>query len=288
MSRSAPKGKGMTLPYRRSVTNTKSPAETPVEIFRKIKKRRRETKHKQAQESMSRPASEWPDVGGSQLFGSGHGYGMDVNKFLGAKELRALSAISLGARKGASKVITERNYRYVQIKDENDKNMNGKTGLLIENDTEKYPNLFKYIITLIEPVGNMFVYYAEDESKFTDVPTSTEDSALTTRINKEAMEKALRRQEEMCSHHDKKTCLQKVLGFFGISKFKSHKKSVKKSVKKSHKKSVKKSNKKNAKKSVKKSLKKSHKKSLKKSHKKSLKKSHKKSHKKSNKKNAKK
>jgi hypothetical protein len=281
MSRSAAKGKGMS--YRGgSVTKTKSVAKILQE-----RQRRRERTHdrikKQTQKSMSRPASEWPDMGpsrGSQLFGTGFGYGTGVIGFLGTKELPAAAATSLGARKGSSKVITERNYRYVKIKDENDKNMNGKTGFLIENDTEKYPDLSKYIITLVEPVGNMFVYYADDESKFTDVPTGTKDSVHTTRINKKAMEKALRRQEEMCSHHDTKTCLQKVLKFFGISKFKSHKKTVKKS----HKKTVKKSHKKSVKKSHKKSVKKSHKKSVKKSHKKSVKKSHKKS----NKKNAKK
>jgi hypothetical protein len=276
MSRSAAKGKGMS--YRGgSVTKTKSVAKILQE-----RQRRRERTHdrikKQTQKSMSRPASQWPDMGpsrASKLFGTPFGFKL-VSEFLNEKDLPAVGATSLGARKGASEVITERGYRYVRIKDKDDKRMNGKTGFLIENDTEKYPDLSKYTITLDKPVANMFVYYADDESKFTDVPRSTKDSAHTTRINKEAMEKALRRQEEMCSHHDKKTCLQKVLGFFGISKFKSHKKSVKKSHKKSHKKSVKKSHKK----SVKKSNKKNAKKSVKKSNKKSVKKTNKKNAKK--------
>ena len=133
---------------------------------------------------------------------------------------------------GASKVITERGYKYEKIKDKNDKNMNGKTGFLIDLTHLEDPDQFKYIITLDKPVANMFVYYTNDDSKFEDVPTGTKDSAHTTRINKEAMESALRRQEEMCGNHHTKTCLQKVLKFFGLSKFKSHKKSVKKSVKK--------------------------------------------------------
>jgi hypothetical protein len=266
---SQPKGKGMT--YRGgSVTKIKSVAKILQE-----RQNRRKKKYdriaKQAQKSMSRPASEWPDMGpsrGSKLFGTGFGYGIeDVIKFLDKKDLPAVSATSLGARKGASKVIIERGYRYVIIKDKDDKRMDGKTGFLIENDTEKYPTLFKYIITLDKPVGNMFVYYTNDKSKFKDVPRSTKDSAHTTRINKQAMEKALKRQEDMCKH-DKDTCLQKVLKFFRLSKFKSHKKSVKKSHKKSVKKSVKKSHKKSVKKSHKKSVKKSHKNNVKKNAKK--------------------
>jgi hypothetical protein len=236
---------------------------------------RRERKSTRVRKSMSkRLPSQYPDMGPQSrahkvLAGSGMGFGEIVFPGVGPRELRALSAVSLGARRGASKVITERGYRYVKIIDKDDKNMDGKTGFLTDLrglNPENRPS--RYIITLDKPLANIFLYHTDDRSKFVDVPSGTIDSAHRTRINDKKLEEAIMRQEAMCDHA-KPTCLQKVLTFLGFSsKFSAHKKSIKKTPKKSVKKVSKKTPKKSIKKMPKKSVKKTPKKAPKKTPKK--------------------
>ena len=240
---------------------------------------RRERKSTRVRQSMSkRLPSQYPDMGdrtrGDNLIsGSGWGNGMALIPYVGKRELRALSAVSLGARRGASKVIKERGYRYVKIIDSDDKNMDGKTGFLTDLrglNPENRPS--RYIITLDKPLANIFLYHTNDRSKFVDVRSGTKDSARRTRINDKKLEEAIMRQEAMCDH-TKPTCLQKVLTFLGFSsKFTARKKTPKKSVKKVSKKTPKKSIKKVSKKSIKKTPKKAPKKSVKKAPKKAPKK----------------
>ena len=210
---------------------------------------RRERKSTRVRKSMSkRLPSQYPDMGPQSrahkvLAGSGMGFGEIVFPGVGPRELRALSAVSLGARRGASKAIKERGYRYVKIIDSDDKNMNGKTGFLTDlSDLNPENRPSRYIITLDQPLANIFLYHTDDRSKFVNVESGTKDSARRTRINEKKLEEAIMRQEEMAMcDHTKPTCLQKVLTFLGFSsKFTARKKTPKKSVKKASKKTPKK------------------------------------------------
>jgi len=232
--------------------------------IRRRKDKRKKRKSDGVIKGMNRSPDKWPDMGKSRnIFRTGFDYAKPfVIDYLNEEDLPTIAMLGLGPRRGAMKTIKERGYRHVQIKDKDQKNMDGLTGFL----TQYRPNM--YVIKLKKPVGNISVYYTDDTSKFIDVPTSTKDSAHTTRVNKNALELAMKRQEEMCDHM-KPTCLQKVLTFLGFSsKFTARKNSVKKT----HKKSVKKASKKTPKKSVKKASKKSIKKTPKKSVKKAPKK----------------
>ena len=217
---------------------------------------RREKNRTRVRKSMSkRHPSQYRDMGhqtraSKLLAGSGMGFGQIVFPYAGPRELRALSATSVGTFRGSSTAIKERNYRYVKIIDKDDENMDGKTGFLTDLRGLKQENRpSRYIITLDKPLANIFVYYTDDKRKFVDVESGTKDSARRTRINDKKLEEALMSKEAMCKDHESKTCLQKVLKFLGFSsKFIARKKSVKKSFKKSVKKSFKKSVKKSVKK----------------------------------------
>jgi hypothetical protein len=237
-----------------------------AQVYKDMHKRR-ERKSTRMRKSMSkRPPSEYPDMGPQTqahkvLAGSGMGFGKIVFPYAGPRELRALSATSVGTRRGASTVIKERGYRYVKIIDKDDKNMDGKTGFLTDLrglNSKNRPS--RYIITLDQPLANIFLYHTDDRSKFVDVPSGTKDSARRTRLNEKKLEEALMQQEAMCDHA-KPTCLQKVLTFLGFSsKFSARKKTPKKSIKKTPKKTPKKYIKKTSKKSIKKAPKKTPKK----------------------------
>ena len=228
---------------------------TLAQVYEDMHKRR-ERKSTRVRKSMSkRPPSEYRDMGpqtrAHKLFGgSGMGFGEIVLPYADPAVLRALSATSVGTRRGASTAIKERGYRYVKIIDKDDKNMDGKTGFLTDLrglNQENRPS--RYIITLDKPLANIFLYHTDDKSKFVDVASGTKDSARRTRINDKKLEEALMSKEAMCKDHESKTCLQKVLKFLGFSsKFIARKKSVKKSFKKSIKKAPKKSVKKVSKK----------------------------------------
>ena len=251
---------------------------SPAQLYKDMRERK-ERKSTRVRKSMSkRPPSEYRDMGHQTrahklLAGSGMGFGKIVFPYAGPRELRALSATSVGTRRGASTAIKERGYRYVKIIDQADKNMDGKTGFLTDLSNLNHENRpSQYIITLDMPLANIFLYHTDDESKFVDVASGTKDSARRTRINENKLKKALMLREAMCTDHNPKTCFQKVLEFLGFSsKFTARKKSVKKSLKKSPKKTPKKTPKKSPKKTPKKSLKKVPKKSLKKAPKKSVK-----------------